>query len=117
MWPGYGRGEGRYTLGRRLEAEGLVWPLVVEDVAEGVELQLLLTQRGRRQLTALEFQGQVHAFVPAVLLRVAWVDAVGPNAQLDPPHGQIGKPARRKRGKRRAVVGADGQWQPKLAEG
>ena len=80
---GIGPGRGAVDAGRRLEAEGLMRPFVVEDVAEGIEAQLLFAGRGRGWQTAIQLQGEVHALMPAVLLRVAWVDAVGPDPELD----------------------------------
>jgi hypothetical protein len=55
----------------------------VELVHEGIELCLLL-QRARRA-GGLFLQGQVHALVAAVLLRMAGLDALDGDAQPQPP--------------------------------
>lgn len=54
--------------GRHL-VERLMWPLLVEVVAEGIEAALLLGDRCRGRLRGLGLQRAVHALVPAVVLR------------------------------------------------
>lgn len=64
----------RWTLAQRL-----VRPLLVERVPEAIE--------GGRSLR-LRLQGAMHAFVPAILFRVARLDELRPDPQAQPPHAQ-----------------------------
>ena len=54
---------------------------VVEDIDEFVETGLLLKEIGGRGLGGFFFQGEMHAFVTAILLRVARLDAFDADAQ------------------------------------
>jgi hypothetical protein len=56
------------NLGRALHAQGLVRTLVVEDLEELVELGLPLQKVSTRRLGGFFFQGEMHAFMAAVLL-------------------------------------------------
>ena len=57
----------------------------------------------------------MHAFVPAVLLRVAGLDALDLDAKLDPPDRELGEVEERIRtGERHAVIGAYGLRKAKL---
>src|ERR1700730_18458566 len=58
----------------------------------------------------------MHAFVSAILLRMAGGDAFRHDAQLDPPHRQARQPGQRSRSKRRAVIRADGCGHAVLAK-
>ena len=51
-------------------------PLLVVALDEAIELRLLLQEVLRGRLGRLLLQCQVHALVPAVLLRVAGLDAL-----------------------------------------
>ena len=66
-------------------------PLVVELFEESVELALLLQAVAARGARGLRFERQVHAFMAAVLLRMAGLDAFDGNAQPQPPDGESGK--------------------------
>jgi len=44
---------------------------------------------GAAGLVASAVQRAVHPLVPAVLLRVAGLDPFDPNAEPQPPHGQL----------------------------
>jgi hypothetical protein len=54
--------------------------------------------------------------MPAVLLRLARLDAFGKDAELNPPHAQLREPAYGLARERRAVVRADGARQAELAK-
>ena len=62
---------------------------VIEDLHEFVEARLLLKEICRRWLSGFFFQSEMHAFVPAVLLGVAWLDALDANAQSQPPDRKL----------------------------
>src|ERR1700722_14186444 len=72
-------------LGRPL-AERFVWAVVVELPAKCIEAILLLRRRCRRWNAGLGLQCPMHAFVPAILLRLAGIDTLQPYAHLDPAH-------------------------------
>lgn len=63
------------------------------------------------------FEGQVHAFMAPVLLRIARLDALDLDTEAQPPDGQ---PAEIEQcvsgGERHAVVRADGVWQAAFLE-
>jgi hypothetical protein len=80
---------GPVELGRVTHAEGLVRALTVVDLHEGLELASLLKQVLRRRLGRFLLQGEVHPFMPAVLLRVAGLDALDLDPQAQPPHRQL----------------------------
>jgi hypothetical protein len=81
--------------------------LLIELLSEVVELALLSAVVGGRWLCGFGLEGSVHAFVAAILLRFAGFDALGKDAESDPPGGQLGEPAEGMGGEGRAVVGAD----------
>jgi hypothetical protein len=93
-----------------------VRPLGIELATEGIEAGLLQgIDAGRAG--GLAFEGQVHALVAAVLLRVAGLDALDGDAEAQPPDRQFGEVEEGIRaGERDAVVGADGAGQTVLAE-
>ena len=66
---------GGVELGRAFHGERFVRAFVVKFLNEGVELCLLLQDIGASRTGGLLLQSQMHAFVPAVLLRMT-----GPNA-------------------------------------
>ena len=63
--------------------------LVVEVVHEGVEPRLLLQEVLGGGSGRLLLQRQVHAFMAAVLLRMAGLDALDGDAQAQPPHREL----------------------------
>ena len=71
--------------GRILHAEGFVRALIIKDLDEFVEPGLLLQEVGTGRFGSLFFQGEMHAFVAAILLRVARLDAFDTNAEAEPP--------------------------------
>jgi hypothetical protein len=63
------------------------------------------------------FQGEVHALVTTVLLRMAGLDALDGDAQAQPPDGQLGEVEQGVgAGEGDAVVGADGGREAALEE-
>ena len=59
----------------------------------------------------------MHAFMPAVLLRVARLDVLDGDAEPEPPDRQPGEVEEGIRtGKRHAIIGADGLGQPEPLE-
>jgi hypothetical protein len=67
-------GRSRVNLGRAFHAQGFMGSFVIEFLEEGVELGLLLQDVGARRTSGLFLQGQMHAFMPAVLLRMTGPD-------------------------------------------
>jgi hypothetical protein len=62
-----------------------VWAFAVEFAHEGIEARLLLQAVHARRAGGLLFQGQVHALVTTVLLRVSGLDALDADAEPQPP--------------------------------
>src|ERR1700690_39771 len=92
-------------------------PLLVEALDEGIEARLLLQHVAGGRLGGFLLQGQMHPLVPAVLLRLAWGDALDLDPETEPPDGQLTEPVDRLGGRERdAVVGPDALRQPKLLE-
>ena len=77
-------------------------PLVVVFVSEMVEGGLLGPQRGHWRELLLE--SEMHPLVASVLLRLAGLDALVADAELEPPGGQLGEAAESARGQGNAVV-------------
>src|SRR5262249_41597872 len=65
---------GHIELGRTLHGERLVRAFGIELAHEGIEAGLLLQAVAAGRAGFL-LQGQVHALVAAILLRMAWLDA------------------------------------------
>ena len=87
---------------------GLVRTLVVVPLDEGIEARLLLEQIGRRRLSGLLLEREMHALVPTVLLRVAGLDAFDADAEPEPPDREFAEAVERVRGgEGHAVVGAN----------
>jgi hypothetical protein len=100
-----------------LHGKRLVRAFVVVDAPKAAEAELLRGERVRGRLGGLLLERPVHALVAAVLLRLAGGNALGPDAELDPPNRQPRQPARCDRGERRPVIRANRQRPPELAEG
>jgi hypothetical protein len=64
-----------------LHVQGFVRALVVEDVDELVKARLLLREVGGGRLGGFFLQREVQAFMTAVLLRMAGLDAFDANAE------------------------------------
>ena len=94
-----------------------MWSLVVVAVDEVVELGLLLQEVAAGRLGGVELQGQMHAFMAAVLLRMAWLDALDLDAEPQPPHRELAAAEERIGAcEGNAVVGADGFGKAVLLE-
>ena len=102
-------------LGRRVHAQRLVRPLLVVVAAEGVEGFGLRRPVGRGRLGQRQ-HGQMEALVPAVLLRLARIDPLQRNAELDEAHRQRRQPGDAGRGEGRAIVAAEAIRQAVLQE-
>ena len=86
-----------------------MWPLGVELIPESIEAGLLLKTVHTGWASSLLFQGEMHALMPAILLRLPGFDALDVDAQAQPPDGQLGQIEQGiGAGERYAVVGADG---------
>ena len=93
-----------------------VRPHLVVLFAEAVEAHLLLAAVGRRRPRRRGLQHPVHALVPPVLLRLARLDPLQLDAQLQPPSGQLAQPPGPGRGERAPVVAAHPVRQAVLPE-
>src|SRR5947199_3280121 len=72
---------GRIELGRALHGERLVRSFGVELLDEGIEAGLLLQAVCAWRAGGLLLEGEMHAFMAAVLLRMARFDALDLDAQ------------------------------------
>jgi len=96
-------------------AQRLMRTLVVVNIDEAIDAFLLLEKVEGGRLCGFLFQGQVHAFVPAVLLGTPWPDAFDSDAKSQPPDrqpGEIVEPVGAR--KRKAVIRPDGARQSEL---
>jgi len=91
--------------------------LVVEDLDKLVETSLLLKKIGGCRFAGFFLQGQVHAFMTAVLLRMTGLDSFATDAQAQPPHRELTQVEQRVSGSEgHAVVAADVGGQTTLFE-
>ena len=73
--------------------------------------------RGGR-LRGFALQGEVHALVPSVLLRVPGLNSFDLDTESQPPHGELAQPVEGIRGRERdAVIGPNQLREAKLFEG
>ena len=63
--------------------------LVLEDLHKLVEPSLLLQEVSTRRLGGFFLQGEMHAFMAAVLLRMSRFDPFNADAQAQPPDRQF----------------------------
>ncbi len=63
--------------------------LAVKNFHEVIEAGLLLKEVGSGRLGGFFFQGKMHAFMTAILLRMTRLDAFDANAQAKPPDGEL----------------------------
>ena len=91
--------------------------LVVVNPDEGIEALLLLQKVKRGGLGRLLLERQMHALMAAVLLGMAWLDALQADAQSQPPDREPSEAEERiAGGERYAIVGAYRAGQPELSE-
>ena len=93
--------------GRRDLAQRLVRPLVVVLAPERIEAALLRRHRRAGWERGLLLEGEMKPLVAAVLLRLAHVDVLGPDAELDQPGAQLAQWPGAHRAERRSVVAAE----------
>ena len=104
-------------LGRALHVQGFVRPFVVKDFGEFIEAGLLLQEVCGRGLGGFFLQGEMHAFVAAILLRMAGLDAFDTDSQPEPPDGELAQMEQRLGGsKRHTVIAADVGGQAALSK-
>lgn len=77
------------VLGRAGHVEGLMGSFSVSDLDEVVELALLLEEVGGRRPGCFQLEGQMHALMAAVLLRVAGLDPLDLDAEPEPPDREL----------------------------
>src|SRR5579859_2223609 len=114
---GVGTWGGVVNVGRTFHIERFVRAFGVEDVEKGIKASLLLKEVGGRGLGGFFLQREVHAFMTAVLVGLAGLDAFDANAEAEPPDGQ---PAQVKEGvggrERDAIIASDVSREPALFE-
>ena len=92
-------------------------PFGIELADEGIEALLLLQAVDAGRTGCFLLEGEVHALVTAVLLRMAGLDAFDGDAEPEPPDRELGEIEQGVgTGEGHAVVGADGERQAALAE-
>ena len=82
-------------------------PDLVKGAAEVVEVALLCTEVGLRRPSGFAFEGSVHAFVTAVLLRLTRLDGLRTDTEPDPPGAEACEASEADGSEGRTVVGAD----------
>src|SRR5450755_999 len=113
-----GPGRGAIAAGRRVLVESLMGSDVVEVLAEVLEPGLLLGRARGGWAGGLGLERAVHALVTAVLLRLAQLDSLELNPELDPMNREPGQaPGTGRAGKGVAIVASDGSRQAQLAKG
>lgn len=92
-------------------------PILVVNLDEVIKALLLLQEVEGGRFGGFLFQGQMHALVPAVLLRVAGLDALEADAESEPPDTEPGESEQSiAGGEGRAVVSPDRTRQPVVLE-
>jgi hypothetical protein len=91
--------------------------ILIVVVTKAIEGALLVGHRGVRRRGGVLFERAMHALVTAVLLRLPGLDALGQNAQLNPPHAEPRETPDGFGGEGRAVVATNPHRQPELAKG
>src|SRR5579859_3512360 len=95
----------------------LMRPFVVVLSSECIELLLLKAKRLRRRTQGFLLERPVHSFVSSILLGVPRLDALVPNAELDPPDRQPRQAACSSTREGRSVVRSNALGQPQFTEG
>src|SRR5579885_836595 len=80
------RSRRRIGLGRALHGGRLVGAFGVKLAQEGIEPGLLLEAIHAGRARGFLLQGEMHALVPAVLVRMTRLDALDGDAESEPPH-------------------------------
>ncbi len=93
--------------GRGAPVERLMRALMVELLADVVELLLLCAPGGAGRSGGVGLQRAMQALVATVLVRFTGFDDRRQDAQADPPCGQPGEPGQGVGGERHAIVRAD----------
>ena len=106
----------RCRAGRGLHGQRLVRAVGVEFLDEGVEAGLLAEAVRGGGAGGLLLEGQVHALVAAVLLRLARGDALERDAEPEPPDREPRQAVEPAAGEGHPVVGADRGRQAALLE-
>ena len=92
-------------------------PFGIELADEDIEAFPLLQAVGARRTGCFLLEGEVHALVTAVLLRMTGLDAFDPDTQSEPPHRELGEVEQGiGTGEGNAIVGADGARQATLGK-
>jgi hypothetical protein len=90
---------------------------LVEDLDEVVEASLLLQEVASRRFSGFFLQGEMHAFVTAILLGMAGLNAFDANAQAEPPDGELAQVKQGVgRGEGHTIIAADVGGQAALLE-
>src|SRR5262245_20023810 len=97
-------------------AESLVRTLLVVTDTELVEGALLGRERGSRRSRCLDLERPMKSFLPAILLRLARLNALGIDAKPDEPNRNATKAADADGCEWGAIVGAHASWESELAE-
>src|SRR5215469_4529978 len=88
--------------------KGFVRSFVVENFDEVIESSLLLKEVSLGGLSGLFFQGEMHALVTSVLLRVARLASLDADSQPEPAHRELAQVKQSMgRSERNTVVAAD----------
>jgi hypothetical protein len=82
-------GGGGIAGGRGAHVKRLVRPLAVELLAEALKLELLSLPNAGGRAGGFCLQRPVQAFLAAILLGFAGLDALGEDAQADPPGAEL----------------------------
>jgi hypothetical protein len=110
-------GRSRVDLSGAFHVESLVRTFIIEILDESIELCLLLEDVGASGAGGFLFQSEMHAFVAAVLLRMAGSDALNGDAQPQAPYRKLRELKQSmRRGEGNAVIRADAVGQTTLSE-
>src|SRR3984893_10733698 len=95
-------------LRRALHLYSFVGTFVVEDLDKFVEARLLLKKISGGRLGGLFLQGQMHALMTPILLRMAGLDALNTDPRAEPPHRELAQVEQRMCvSERHTVIAAD----------
>src|ERR1700693_1131258 len=106
LWKGMGRAPVQLCWSASF-TQAAMRPLFVVLPAETIEGALLRAQGAPGRLGRGRFEGAVHPFMAAVLLRLARLDALRHDSQLEQPHRQLTESPERDAGEWNAIIGAD----------